>query len=137
VVSSRALSNIKILTVDDQADTRTILKIFLERSGAEVIAVESGPAALVEIQRRKFDVILCDIGMPGMDGYQLLQKVRELEPKIGCRPAIACTAYVAPADVARARRAGFQAHIAKPVDPAELVNTVASVISDDRPTADQ
>ncbi|HYZ71469.1 MAG TPA: response regulator [Chthoniobacterales bacterium] len=68
--------------------------------------------------------------MPGMDGYQLLQKIRDLEPEIGCQLAIACTAYSTSSDVARAHRAGFRAHVAKPVDPAELVNTILKVVSD-------
>jgi CheY-like chemotaxis protein len=130
VAGSRALSNIKILTVEDHADTRAFLKIFLERSGADVIAVESGSAALAVIQRHKLDVVLCDIRMPDMDGYQLLQKICDLEPEIGRHPAIACTAHATPADVARAHRAGFRAHVAKPVAPAELVNTILKVISD-------
>jgi CheY-like chemotaxis protein len=129
VASSRALSNVKILAVEDHADTRLLLKVFLERSGADVIAVESGLAALSVIQRHKFDVRLCDIGMPDMDGYQFLQKVRDLEPQIGCQPAIACTAYAIPTDVARAQRAGFQAHVAKPIDPTELIKIILNVVS--------
>jgi CheY-like chemotaxis protein len=133
-VRNRALSNVKILAVEDHADTRLLFKAFLERSGADVIAVESGQAALLAIQRHKFDVVLCDIGMPDMDGYQFLQKIRDLEPQIGYQPAIACTAYTTPTDVACAHRAGFQALVAKPVDLAELVNTILTVVSGGPPS---
>lgn len=121
--------NIELLIAEDHAETRALLKIFLERAGADVVAVGSGSAALAVIQTHHFDVVLCDIGMPDMDGYQLLQKIRVLEPEIGRQPAIACTAYVAPEDVSRSHRAGFQAHVAKPVNPPELVNTIVNVVS--------
>lgn len=129
VARNRVLSNVKVLAVEDHADTRLLFKTFLERSGADVIAVESGPAALSAMHRHKFDVVLCDIGMPDMDGYQFLQKMRDLEPRIGYQPAIACTAYTTATDVACAHRAGFQALVAKPVDPSELVTAILTVVS--------
>ena len=84
-VRNRALSNVKILAVEDHEDTRLLFKAFLERSGADVIAVESGQAALLAIQRHKFDVVLCDIGMPERDGKSLLRQVRALREEEGGR----------------------------------------------------
>jgi CheY-like chemotaxis protein len=104
-----------------------MLTLLLERSGAEVVAVGSGRAALEEIQKHKPDVLVCDIGMPEMNGYEFLRRVRDLKPEIASVPAIACTAFARNEDVERAFAAGFQAHIAKPIDPKNFVQTVADV----------
>ena len=122
------LETIKILAVEDHEDTRVFLKRFLEHNGAEVVAVESGWAALEELQKYNPDVLLCDIGMPGLDGYQLLEKIRKLELEISSLPAIACTAFATGEDVRRAFEVGFQAHIAKPLDPDKLIQTIVDVI---------
>lgn len=122
------LETIKILAVEDHPDTRALLKRFLENSGAEVMAMESGWAALEEIQKYNPDVLICDIGMPGMDGYQLLEKIRKLGLEISSLPAIACTAFTSGEDVRRALEVGFQAHVAKPLDPDKLVRTIIEVI---------
>jgi CheY-like chemotaxis protein len=127
-VASRSLEAIKILAVDDHVDSGFVLKVFLEHFGAQVVAVESAPAALVEIQRHKPDVVICDIDMPGMDGYQLLKKIRKLEAEIGWVHAIACTAHVGWQDVARTLAAGFQAYVPKPIQPSKLVETILSVV---------
>jgi CheY-like chemotaxis protein len=127
-VINAVLASIKILAVEDHADTRNVLKIFLEWSGAEVTVVESGSAALEAIQKQKPDVLLCDLSMPQMDGFELLQKIRDLGREIGSVPAIACTAFGGKEDVARTQRAGFQAHITKPIDPKVLVATIADVV---------
>jgi CheY-like chemotaxis protein len=105
-----------------------LVKLFLEHSGAEVTAVESGRAALQEIQRHRPDVLICDIGMPEMNGYQLLERIRSLEPGIASVPAIACTAFVTEEDVAQAFAVGFQAHLAKPLDPNQLVRTIVNMV---------
>jgi CheY-like chemotaxis protein len=128
-VTSTSLQTVKILAVEDHADTRRALKTFLERSGAEVTAVESGRAALQEIQTQKPDVLICDIGMREMNGYQLLERIRNLEPEIASVPAIACTAFVREEDVERAFAVGFQAHLAKPLDPNRLLRTVVEVMA--------
>lgn len=127
-MTGTSLDRVRILAVEDHADTRRLLKLFLEHSGAEVTAVESGRAALQEIQTRRPDVLICDIGMPGMDGYQLLERIRTLEPNIASVPAIACTAFVTEEDVTHAFAVGFQAHLAKPFDPDQLARTIVNVV---------
>jgi CheY-like chemotaxis protein len=89
---------IKILAVEDHEDTRALLDHFLEHCGADVIAVESAWSALEKIQKYNPDVLICDIGLPGLDGYQLLKKIRKLGPEISSIPAIACTAFTSRED---------------------------------------
>ena len=87
----------------------------------------SGPEALELLNTQRPDVLICDIGMPGMDGYTLIRRIRSSpEPRLSRVPAIALTAFARPEDRTRARRAGYQAHLVKPMDPAELIATVAS-----------
>jgi CheY-like chemotaxis protein len=123
-----SLMDRRILLVEDDPDTQELLKTLLRRNGAEVIAVSSSAAALEEIARRKPDVIISDIGMTGENGYALIRKVRALAPKAGGHiPAIALTAYAGAADRRRALLAGFQTHLAKPVDPADLIAVILSL----------
>ena len=123
-----SLTDRRILLVEDDPDTQELLKTLLRRHGAEVIAVSSSAAALEEIARRKPDVIISDIGMTGENGYALIRKVRALAPEAGGHiPAIALTAYAGAADRRRALLAGFQTHLAKPVDPADLIAVILSL----------
>ena len=122
------LRNLKILAVDDHDDTREFLRVILERHGAETTVVSSGKEALEALKILRPDVLLCDLLMPQMDGYELLKEVRALEPEIGALSAIACTAFALTEDVTRARRAGFEAHIAKPINPDELVAIILQVV---------
>ena len=125
---SRELEGIRVLVVDDQPDARDLLTRVLEDGGAEVVAASSGADALARIAEQAPDVLLSDIGMPGMDGFELLRRVRSLSPApAGRTPAIALTAFSRSEDRTRALRAGFVVHVTKPVDPSELVATVASV----------
>ena len=118
----------RILLVEDDADTQDLLKTLLRRHGAEVTAVSSSAAALEEIARVKPDVIISDIGMTGENGYGLIRKIRALDPEAGGHiPAIALTAYAGAADRRRALLAGFQMHLAKPVDPADLLAVILSL----------
>ena len=135
-MSSSPLANLRILAVEDHVDTRSILKIFLERFGASVTAVESGAAALAAIRREKPDLLLCDLSMPQMDGYQLLERIRQRESEIGFIPAIACTAFVSNEEVARTRRAGFQAYVGKPIDLTALVATIVKCFERSKPSSD-
>jgi PAS domain S-box-containing protein len=122
------LKNRRILLVEDDPDTRELLKTLLERHGAQVTAVSSSTDALSEIARAKPDVILSDIGMVGENGYELIRKIRSLSPDAGGRiPAIALTAYAGPTDRRRALLAGFQTHLAKPVDPDDLLAVIVSL----------
>ncbi len=118
------LNGLNILAVDDQGDARDLLRRVLEECGAHVVAVATAQEALEEIARRRPDVLLSDIGMPDVDGYELLRRIRAGGADI---PAIALTAFARSEDRTRALRAGFRLHMAKPVEPAELMAAVASV----------
>ena len=123
------LSGITVLVVDDQADARELLQRVLSECGARVLAAGSAGEALNLIAEHDPDVLVADIGMPEVDGFELLRRVRALTPGRAARmPAIALTAFARSEDRTRALRAGFQVHVAKPVDPPELVATVASVV---------
>jgi CheY-like chemotaxis protein len=96
--------------------------------GAEVVCVGSALEALEEMDRQRFDVLVSDIGMPKMDGYGLIERIRQLPPERGGRiPAAALTAYAGGDDRMRALSAGYQMHIAKPVEPTELTTLVANL----------
>jgi PAS domain S-box-containing protein len=122
------LEGVRVLLVEDEQDTRDLVKTILEQCGAEVVAVGSAAEALSALERIKPSVLVSDIGMPGESGYELIRQVRALEPGRGGRvPAVALTAYAGPKDRRRALLAGFQTHLAKPVEPDELLAVVASL----------
>ena len=122
------LSGIRVLVVDDQSDARILISRVLEDSGADVQSAASADEALRLLTAHKPNVLVSDIGMPETDGFELLKRVRALEGHEGGRvPAIALTAFARSEDRTRALRAGFVVHVSKPVDPSELVATVASV----------
>ncbi|MEG4197866.1 ATP-binding protein [Microcoleus sp. Pol12A5] len=129
--TSPTLEGLQILVVEDEADALDLLSTILEKYGAEVMAVASVKEALTIIETatdRKPDVLVSDIGMPDEDGYSLIRKLRQLEAQRGGRlPAIALTAYARNDDRQQALLAGFQMHLTKPVDAAELVAVVASL----------
>lgn len=131
VEASATLEGLQILVVDDEADALELLNAILENNGAEVIAVASVKQALTIIETatdRSPDVLVSDIGMPDEDGYSLIRKLRQLEAQRGGKlPAIALTAYAGSDDRRQALLAGFQMHLTKPVDAAELVAVVASL----------
>jgi CheY-like chemotaxis protein len=116
------------LLVDDEADVREIMKLVLEASGATVIAVPSARDAVDALSRVDVDVLLADIAMPEQDGYDLIRQVRGLPAVRAARiPAAAVTACARDDERQRALAAGFQVHLAKPLDPTQLVHTVASL----------
>jgi PAS domain S-box-containing protein len=122
------LAGLKVLVVDDQIDARDLIQRVLEDCAAEVITAGSVHDALVLVEAHRPDVLISDIGMPDVDGFELLRRVRALGPERGGRvPAIALTAFARSEDRTRALRAGFLVHVSKPLDPSELVATVASV----------
>jgi PAS domain S-box-containing protein len=122
------LAGLTVLVVDDQLDARELVKRVLEDCGAEAITAANVPEAISLVEAHKPDVLVTDIGMPGIDGFELLRRVRALGSERGGKvPAIALTAFARSEDRTRALRAGFVVHVSKPVDPAELVATVASV----------
>lgn len=124
------LSGMRILVVDDEPDMRELISFLLEDAGAEVVTVAVAREALTALARFQPDVLLSDIGMPGMDGYMLLQQVRTLPPERGgLIPAIALTAYAGEFDRQQALQAGFQRHLAKPIEPDELIKTIVALLS--------
>ena len=124
-VSKIDLADVKILVVDDELDALDLLAIDLREHGAEVTGVGSAAEALEILRREKFDLLISDIGMPDIDGYGLIRHVREAEDGQDDRiPAIALTAYARAQDRLRAISAGYNTHIAKPVEIRELVSVV-------------
>jgi CheY-like chemotaxis protein len=123
------LSNIRIVIVDDHPDTRNILALFLEHCGAQPTVASDGPEALELIKKERPDLLITDLAMPHMDGYELVEKVQDLEEEIGSLPSIACSAYARDHDRARARKARFNAHLEKPVDLNQLVTTILKVVN--------
>ena len=122
------LAHISVLVVDDQEDARDLVARVLQDAGAAVAVAASADAALEAISRRCPDILISDIGMPDVDGLELLRRVRSLHPECGGNiPAIALTAFTRSEDRTRALRAGFSVHVSKPVDPSELIATVVSV----------
>ena len=128
LVEAPDLAGIRVLIVEDDDDARALVARVLEGQGAFVKAVSSSPEALDVLEKERIDVLLSDIEMPGADGYQLIRELR-LRPSQqgGAVPAVALTAYARTEDRLRALRAGFQLHLAKPVQPSELVTVVASL----------
>jgi CheY-like chemotaxis protein len=122
------LAGTRVLVVDDQEDARDLVRRVLADSGAEVLVASTAAEALALVEHTRPDVLLSDIGMPEVDGFELLRRVRALGPARGGRvPAIALTAFARSEDRTRALRAGFLVHVSKPIELAELVATVAAV----------
>jgi PAS domain S-box-containing protein len=123
------LDNLRVLVVDDEHDTRELLKEGLEYCGARVRLAASASEALKAIHLEIPDVLISDIGMPGEDGYELIRQIRELSSTRGGKvQAIALTAYTRTEDRMNALRAGYNMHVPKPVELAELVAVAASLV---------
>jgi CheY-like chemotaxis protein len=118
------LRGIATLVVEDDRDALALVQRMLERSGATVATAPSAEAAIELLGQREFDVIVSDIGLPGEDGFALMAEVRRLHITT---PAIALTAFARAEDRTRALAAGYQYHVAKPVEAAELLTAVASL----------
>ncbi len=122
------ITGVRVLVVDDEADARALIKRLLEDCQASVTTAATGAEAFERVQSERPDVLVSDIGMPGEDGYALIRRIRALGPERGgAIPAIALTAYARSEDRIKAVQAGFQHHVAKPVEPAELVTMIASL----------
>jgi PAS domain S-box-containing protein len=122
------LSNTVVVVIDDDPDSLELIRRILSDGGATVIVAGSAAEGLALIERQQPDVLVSDIGMPQVDGYELMRKVRSFQARLGTRfPAIALTAYARTEDRTRALLAGFVAHVSKPVEAAELMATVAAV----------
>lgn len=125
------LSGLAILVVEDEPDTRELVAFILTGAGANVTTAASAEEALKLFRQAPPQLLVCDIGMPGMDGYQLIQQVRVgLNHPSAQIPAIALTAYAGEAPQQQAIDAGFQAHLSKPVEPMTLVRTIVQLVSD-------
>lgn len=122
------LDGLRVLVVDDELDARELIATVLGQCGAEVKAVASAIEALAVLEQFQPQVLVSDIGMPGEDGYTLIRKLRALEAEQGGQiPAVALTAYARAEDRTQALLAGFQLHVPKPVDPAELAVVVGNL----------
>jgi PAS domain S-box-containing protein len=123
-----SLQGLKVLVVDDEADTRELIGEVLKECGSEVIITCSAAEALEALEQHQPDILISDLGMPDEDGYSLIEKIRALPLERGGNiPAAALTAYARAEDRMRVLRSGFQFHLPKPVDSAELVTVVASL----------
>lgn len=128
-VVAAPLEGIRLLVVDDDFDTREFLAFFLEQQGAIVTTASSAHEALAVIPQFQPDLLLSDLGMPDVDGYALIRKLRSLPSDQGGQiPAIALTAYAAETTQQHVFAAGFQLHIAKPADPAKLVAAIVGLV---------
>jgi len=123
------LTGLRILVVDDEADMRELASFILTQAGAEVATAASAIQALSSLNQSLPDLLLCDIGMPEMNGYALIQQIRtRLHDQGGNIPAIALTAYAGEVNQQQALAAGFQLHLAKPIEPDLLVRTIATLV---------
>jgi signal transduction histidine kinase/ActR/RegA family two-component response regulator len=132
------LDGVKVLVVDDNDDSRDMLCVMLQQYGANVLTLPSADEAWTALDSGRFvpDVLVSDVGMPGADGYSLIRRIRAAAlPATRRLPAIAVTGYANPEDRLRALAAGFQAHIAKPIDPAFVAAWISSLTSSPPPTS--
>ncbi|HRH43233.1 MAG TPA: ATP-binding protein, partial [Pyrinomonadaceae bacterium] len=121
-------TGLRILIVDDETDSREMLKYFLESKNILIQAISNASEALTEFVIFKPDILISDLGMPGMDGYDLIEQIRLLpKEKGGQVPAIALTGYVSVEEKRRVEAAGFNIHIAKPVDLPELMKIIINI----------
>ena len=136
MVTPAMLTGLRLLVVDDDPGARELISGMLEGFGAQVSVADGGQAALTMLLAERPDVLIADLGMPEMDGYALIGQVRALEPDFGgLTPAVAVTAYASPQDRLRALQAGYQNHVAKPVEAEELAIVIASLAG--RPAQDK
>jgi chemotaxis family two-component system sensor kinase Cph1 len=123
------LSDLDILVLEDEADARDFVRRLLMDHGARVVAVGSVPDAMVAVNEKEFDLVISDLGMPGEDGYSFIRQLRALEARRSQSraPCVALTAYARADDRRRVMMAGFQVHVSKPVEPAELIAVAANL----------
>jgi len=131
--SLHRLDGLHVLVVEDNADGREVITMMLERAGARTTAVGSVKEAFEAVQSLEPDALVSDIGLPDEDGYALIRRIRSREAERGgFLPAVAMTGYIRTEDRARVLAAGFQVHVPKPINPAELTAAVAAVARDSR-----
>jgi PAS domain S-box-containing protein len=128
VTASAALAGAHLLIVEDQPDTLEMMRTALEAAGYRTTSCSSADGALAAVQAHKFDLLISDIGMPEMDGLELLRRLRQ-NPELGRTPAIAVSGYAAKKDADAAIEAGFDVHLAKPLDPSALNAMVKKLLN--------
>jgi CheY-like chemotaxis protein len=126
--TSLSLAGMRVLVVDDDLDARELLQVTLQQYGAQVRIAASADEAIEYLAVESPDVLVSDIEMPDVNGYELIRRLRQSErPELRRLPAVALTAYARTEDRLKALIAGFQTHVPKPVEPAELVTVIASL----------
>ena len=128
----RPLGGVRVLIVDDEADSRDFVRHLLERAGAVVRVAHSAAEALEIVDAAAPDVLVSDLGMPHQDGYALLRGLRARGGRAASVPALALTAYARPEDRARAIAEGFQAHVSKPIVPEDLIAAIERLVGPGR-----
>jgi len=128
VLSLPRLEGVHVFVVDDEPDARELLRTVLEDQGAKVTSFRSAQDALDALKTTKPTVLVCDVGMPKMDGYQLIWTLRAQESRSERIPALALTAFARAEDRKRSLVAGYQAHLAKPFDVGELILVIADLV---------
>lgn len=123
-----SLSGLHVLVVDDEPETRDLLRFLLEQCESVVATAASAAEALTVLAESQVDIIISDVGMPEEDGYSLIRRVRALSGPSGAAPALALTAYARSEDRTQALRAGFNMHLAKPIDPGELLVVLETLV---------
>jgi PAS domain S-box-containing protein len=126
--SEESLPGVSILVVDDEEDVREMLGVALRREGAHVALADSMDAALAAFDAERPHVVLTDIGMPVCDGFALMEALRTRMAESGEVPVVALTAFASPDDETHCRAAGFQLHLAKPIEPARVVEAIARLV---------
>jgi len=127
VIGRSALRGFNVLVVEDDADTQEAVRRILEGEGASVVTAATAPEGLQAFLNAVPDVLVCDLGLPGADGYALIRQIRELPLVLGGKTgAVALTAYTSEMHT-KVMHAGFQAYLTKPVEPSQLVTTVAGL----------
>ncbi len=122
------LEGVHVFSVDDEPDARDLIRAVLEAQGARVTSFSGGEEALAALETTKPTILICDVGMPKMDGFQLIRTLRAKEPRSGRIPALALTAFARAEDRKRSLVAGYQAHLAKPFDVGEFILVISDLV---------
>jgi CheY-like chemotaxis protein len=130
-MSPTRLNNLKIVVVEDHDDARRYLGVFLDRLGAKVVVARNAFEGLNAIKNTHPNMVLSDIAMPGMDGFELLREIRALGTELaGSVPVVAMSAFFTDADCAHILGVGFKAYLPKPFTPDKLVETILTVLNE-------
>jgi signal transduction histidine kinase len=124
-----SIEGARILLVEDDAETQQVMRVVLAGAGARVVVVGTAEEGAEQLTTAPFDLVLCDIGLPGEDGYSFIRRARGLNQTTRRMPALALSAFARDRDRVRAREAGFDGHIAKPVDPSELLRVLSELLA--------